>query len=78
MKYPFKMAVLLLLASCHTSKKNCDAYGYRYVGDYEYIQVVGYTDTVPTYGSPFIHLPKGEYRVKAWSNGEEITMRVKL
>jgi len=77
MKFLFKSVIVLLLASCHSTKK-CEAYGYRYLGDYEYIQVVGYTDTVPTYGSPFIHLPKGEYDVKAWSNGEEITMRVKL
>jgi len=34
--------------------------------------VIGYTDTVPTLGEEELHLPPGEYIIKAWK-GEEIT-----
>jgi hypothetical protein len=60
--------LLLSLLSCKSSQK-CDAYSIR---GYDYIQVVGYTDTVPTLGEEELHLPPGEYIIKAWK-GEEIT-----
>lgn len=69
---------LLLLSSilwgCKTTEK-CDAYSIR---GYDHIQVVGYTDIVPTYGEDKIHLPPGEYTIKAWAEGELTTLRVKL
>lgn len=60
--------LLLSLLSCKSSQK-CDAYSIR---GYDYIQVVGYTDTVPTLGQEQLHLPPGEYIIKAWK-GKEIT-----
>lgn len=60
--------LLLSLLSCKSSAK-CDAYSIR---GYDYIQVIGYTDTVPTLGEEELHLPPGEYIIKAWK-GEEIT-----
>ena len=69
---------LLLLSSilwgCKTTEK-CDAYS---IQGYDHIQVVGYTDTVPTYGEESLHLPPGEYTIKAWAEGELTTLRVKL
>lgn len=60
--------LLLSLLSCKSTQK-CDAYSIR---GYDYIQVIGYTDTVPTLGEEELHLPPGEYIIKAWK-GEEIT-----
>lgn len=60
--------LLLSLLSCKSTQK-CDAYSIR---GYDYIQVIGYTDTVPTLGEDQLHLPPGEYIIKAWK-GEEIT-----
>ena len=60
--------LLLSLLSCKSTQK-CDAYSIR---GYEYIQILGYTDTVPTFGETELHLPPGEYIIKAWK-GEEIT-----
>ncbi len=60
--------LLLSLLSCKSSQK-CDAYSIR---GYDYIQVIGYTDTVPTLGEEEIHLPPGEYIIKAWKE-EKIT-----
>jgi len=60
--------LLLSLLSCKSSQK-CDAYSIR---GYDHIQVLGYTDTVPTFGEEQLHLPPGEYIIKAWK-GEEIT-----
>ena len=45
---------------------------------YDYIQVVGYTDTIPTFGETWMQLPKGEYQVKAWKDKEEYLLNVKL
>jgi hypothetical protein len=77
MRHLFNLAVVMLLASCKSSQK-CDAYGYIEVGRYDYIQVIGYTDTVPTYGTSFIQLPKGEYKLKAWKDKEEYLLKIKL
>lgn len=63
-----------ILWGCKTTEK-CDAYSIR---GYDHIQVVGYTDTVPTYGEESLHLPPGEYTIKAWAEGELTTLRVKL
>ena len=60
--------LLLSLLSCKSSQK-CDAYS---IQGYDHIQVLGYTDTVPTFGEEQLHLPPGEYIIKAWK-GEEIT-----
>lgn len=68
MKAAISTLLLLSLLSCKSSQK-CDAYSIR---GYDYIQVVGYTDTVPTLGEEQLHLPPGEYIIKAWK-GEEIT-----
>jgi hypothetical protein len=45
---------------------------------YDYIQVVGYTDTIPTFGETWMQLPKGEYQVKAWKEKQEYILNVKL
>jgi hypothetical protein len=68
MKVAIFTLLLFSLFSCKSSQK-CDAYSIR---GFDYIQVVGYTDTVPTFGEQEIHLPPGEYIIKAWK-GEEIT-----
>lgn len=49
--------LLLSLLSCKSTQK-CDAYSIR---GYDHIQVLGYTDTVPTFGEEQLHLPPGEY-----------------
>jgi hypothetical protein len=73
-----KLILLIsILAGCKSSQK-CDAYGYIEVGRYDYIQVIGYTDTVPTYGNSFIQLPKGEYDLKVWKDKEEYLLKIKL
>ena len=68
MKAAISTLLLLSLLSCKSTQK-CDAYSIR---GYDYIQVIGYTDTVPTLGEAELHLPPGEYIIKAWK-GEEIT-----
>ena len=68
MKAAISTLLLLSLLSCKSSQK-CDAYSIR---GYDHIQVLGYTDTVPTFGEEQLHLPPGEYIIKAWK-GEEIT-----
>jgi hypothetical protein len=60
--------LLLSLFSCKTAQK-CDAYS---IQGYDHIQVLGYTDIVPTFGEGKLNLPPGEYIIKAWK-GEEIT-----
>lgn len=57
MKAAISTLLLLSLLSCKSSAK-CDAYSIR---GYDYIQVIGYTDTVPTLGEEELHLPPGEY-----------------
>ena len=68
MKAAISTLLLLSLLSCKSTQK-CDAYSIR---GYDYIQILGYTDTVPTLGEDQLHLPPGEYIIKAWK-GEEIT-----
>ncbi len=65
------------LTGCKVSKK-CDAYGAISVKGYDYVQVVGLTDTVPTFGEELLLLPQGEYEVKMWSSKDAKTLRVKL
>jgi len=62
--------LLLSLLSCKS-----DAYSIR---GYDYIQVIGYTDTVPTFGEAELHLPPGEYIIKAWKGEEIIYTKVKI
>ena len=65
MKHLFNMTVLvLLLAGC-----KCDAYSW---GKYEYLEVVGYTKKIPTFGEDGLHLPPGQYIIKAYK-GQEVT-----
>ena len=61
-----KLALLIsILAGCKSAQK-CDAYS---INDYDYIQVLGYTDTIPTLGAEQLHLPPGQkYKVKCWKN----------
>lgn len=63
--------LVYILNSCKTT--NCDAYSIR---DYEYIQVVGYTDTIPTLGEEYLHMPPGKYLVKGWKQGQEVSHTV--
>lgn len=73
-----KLILLIsILAGCKTSER-CEAYGYIKMDQYDYIQVVGYTDTVPTFGETWMQLPKGEYQVKAWKDKQEYVLNVKL
>jgi hypothetical protein len=65
------------LTGCKSTQK-CDAYGAISVKGYDYVQVVGLTDTVPTFGEELLHLPQGEYEVKMWSETTAKTLRVKL
>jgi hypothetical protein len=73
-----KLILLIsILAGCKTSER-CEAYGYIEMNNYDYIQVIGYTDTVPTFGNTWLHLPKGNYKVRAWKQQEEYLLNVKL
>lgn len=73
-----KLILLIsILAGCKTSER-CDAYGYIQLNNYDYIQVIGYTDTVPTLGNSWIHLPKGKYKVRAWKDKEEFLLNINL
>lgn len=68
------LLLISILASCKSSQK-CDAYSIR---GYDRIQVIGYTDTIPTLGADELHLPPGKYMIKAWK-GDEVTLnKIKL
>ena len=67
MKAAIFILPLLLLTGCKTAQK-CDAYS---MSQYDYIQVLGYTDIVPTFGEDQLHLPPGDYIIKAWK-GEDV------
>lgn len=69
--------VVGLATGCKSAQK-CDAYGAISVKGYNYVQVVGLTDTVPTFGEELLHLPQGEYEVKMWSETDAKILRVKL
>lgn len=71
------LAIGYFLTGCKSTQK-CDAYGAISVKGYNYVQVVGLTDTVPTLGEKLLHLPQGEYEVKMWSETDAKTLRVKL
>jgi len=71
------LLLVSILAGCKSSQQ-CDAYGYIKLDQYDYIQVVGYTDTVPTFGETWMQLPKGKYQVKAWKDKQEYVLNVKL
>ena len=71
------LLLISILAGCKTSER-CDAYGYIQMNNYDYIQVIGYTDTVPTFGNSWLHLPKGEYQVRAWKDKEEFLLKINL
>ena len=78
MKTTLKLLLLVsILAGCKASEK-CDAYGYIKMDQYDYIQIVGYTDTIPTFGETWMQLPKGEYQVKAWKQNEEYLLKINL
>ena len=65
------------LTGCKSSQK-CDAYGAISVKGFDYVQVVGLTDTVPTLGEELLHLPQGEYEVRMWSERDSKILKVKL
>ena len=71
------LLLISLLAGCKSSQQ-CDAYGYIKMDQYDYIQIVGYTDTIPTFGETWMQLPKGEYQVKAWKQNEEVLLKINL
>ena len=71
------LLLISLLAGCKSSQQ-CDAYGYIKMDQYDYIQVIGYTDTIPTFGETWMQLPKGEYQVKAWKQNEEYLLKINL
>lgn len=71
MKAVIFLLPLLLLIGCNTAQK-CDAYS---MSQYDYIQVLGYTDIVPTFGEDQLHLPPGEYLIKAWKGEEVVYLR---
>jgi len=66
------IAIGYFLSGCKVAKR-CDAYSIR---GYEYIQVVGYTDTVPTLGEEYLHMPPGKYLVKGWKQGQVVSQYV--
>lgn len=70
-------AIGYFLSGCKSSQK-CDAYGAVSVKGFDYVQVVGYTDTVPTLGEELLHLPQGEYEVRMWSERDVKVLKVKL
>jgi hypothetical protein len=67
-----KLALItcICLIGCRTTEK-CDAYSIK---GYDYIQIVDYTDIIPTYGEEELHLPPGKYIIKAWK-GNEVTYK---
>ena len=71
------LAIGYLMTGCKATEK-CDAYGAINVKGYDYVQVIGFTDTVPTLGEELLHLPQGEYEVKMWSERDSKILRVKL
>jgi hypothetical protein len=71
------LAIGCLMTGCKSSQ-NCDAYGSISVKGYEYVQVIGYTDTIPTLGENLIHLPIGEYELRVWESGQSKVLKVKL
>jgi len=66
------IAIGYLLSGCKSTQE-CDAYSIR---GYEYIQVVGYTDTIPTLGEEYLHMPPGKYLIKGWKQGQEVSHTV--
>ena len=71
------IAIGYFLFSCKSSK-DCDAYGIVTVDGYDYVQVIGYTDTVPVLSQEILYLPKGEYEIRMWSSNTSKTIKVKL
>lgn len=65
------------MTGCKATEK-CNAYGSVSVKGYEYVQVLGLTDTIPTLGEELLHLPQGEYEVKMWTKRDVKILRVKL
>jgi len=76
--YVISICIGLTIGSGCKSTQKCDAYGAVNVKGYEYVQVIGFTDTVPTFGEELLHLPQGEYEVKMWSERDSKILRVKL
>lgn len=73
----FGLAIGYFLSGCKSAQK-CDAYGIVTVDGYDYVQVIGYTDTVPVLGQEILYLPKGEYEIRMWSSNTSKTIKVKL
>jgi hypothetical protein len=71
------VAIGYMMQGCKSTQK-CDAYGSISVKGYEYVQVIGYTDTIPTMGENLIHLPIGEYELRVWESGQSKVLKVKL
>jgi hypothetical protein len=77
--YVFALCIGIVIAcSGCKSPQNCDAYGSFDIKGYEYVQVIGYTDTIPTLGENLIHLPIGEYELRVWESGQSKVLKVKL
>lgn len=72
-----RLLIFGLFLSCKTSEK-CDAYGSVKIPQLDFIQVVGFTDTIPTFSDTTLTLPKGKYQIKGWKDGNEILFYVKL
>ena len=65
MKHLSKLTLLvLLLAGCKST-----AYSW---GKYEYLEIVGHSPKIPTFGEDGLHLPPGKYIIKAYK-GQEVT-----
>ena len=71
------VAIGYMMTGCKSTQK-CDAYGSISVKGYDYVQVIGYTDTIPTMGENLIHLPAGEYELRVWESGQSKVLKVKL
>ena len=71
------IAIACSMSGCK-SPQNCDTYGSFDIKGYEYVQVIGYTDTMPTLGENLIHLPIGEYELRVWESGQSKVLKVKL
>jgi hypothetical protein len=71
------LAIGCFMSGCKSTQK-CDAYGAVNVKGYDYVQVIGFTDTIPTLGENLIHLPIGEYELRVWESGHSKVLKVKL
>ena len=71
------IAIGYFLFSCKSSK-DCDAYGSVNVRGYDYVQVVGIPDTIPTLGVELMHLPQGEYEIIMWSDTKHRILKIKI